>query len=415
MSHFAVLVIGPNVEEQLAPYHEFECTGNDDQYVQEVDNTEEARKTWEDHKTTRYRDPEGNLHDPYTPEGNHNPMFWRELTPEEDAKFIKGDRHPYFQDYDDKEHGVRLYTADYHDGKGSQTRAFAWPSEGWTSIEVPDSTVRSFAEFCEDYYGHKIVPFGEQPNFDYTLDEEGRQKDSNHKYGYTLVDEQGNVIKTIDRTNPNKKWDWYQVGGRWNGYFKLKPMAMGVVGAPGLQTMNSDYVPVDEATRADILMKGDIDVDAMRDEAAEEAAKNYDLFLSVTADTPVAMTWQQCQERNQTGEFRSNGEPKVDWAAAREQYHAQPMVKALASNRETMWFELERFLVSREQYIQTARDGALTTFAVVKDGKWYERGEMGWWGIVHNESDRADWNRRFSELIDSLPDDTMLTVVDCHI
>lgn len=35
MSHFTVLVIGPNYEEQLAPYHEFECTGCDDEYVQD--------------------------------------------------------------------------------------------------------------------------------------------------------------------------------------------------------------------------------------------------------------------------------------------------------------------------------------------------------------------------------------------
>lgn len=43
MSHFSVLVVGDNVEVQLAPYHEFECTGRDDQYVQEIDETEEAR------------------------------------------------------------------------------------------------------------------------------------------------------------------------------------------------------------------------------------------------------------------------------------------------------------------------------------------------------------------------------------
>jgi hypothetical protein len=48
MSHFSVLVIGGNVEEQLQPFHEFECTGTDDQYVQEIDQTEEARKNFEE-------------------------------------------------------------------------------------------------------------------------------------------------------------------------------------------------------------------------------------------------------------------------------------------------------------------------------------------------------------------------------
>jgi hypothetical protein len=405
MSHFAVLVIGPNVEAQLAPYHEFECTGNDDQYVQDVDETEEARATFDKHMTTRYRDPEGNLVSPYTPEGNHNPMFWRELTPEEEAKFLTG--REYYQDYDEKEHGIRLYTADYKDGKGSRTRAFAWPSGGWTAVEVPESTVRTFAEFCEEYYGHKIVPFGEQPNFDYTLDADGRQVDSNHKYGYTIVDEQGNVIKTIDRTNPERKWDWYSVGGRWNGYFKLKPMAMGVLGTPGLQTMNSDYEPAGE-DRADMIMKGDIDIDGMRWEAGEEAAKTYNTFLDVTRDLPLPLTWQQVQERNTT-------DGKVDWNAAREQFNSQPMIEALRSNRETIWFDIENFMCSKETYIERARNGALATFAVVKDGKWYQRGNMGWWGMVSDEEDRDTWYKQFSDLIDGLPDDTMLTVVDCHI
>ncbi|HFW4796117.1 TPA: hypothetical protein ACIBS5_001433 [Salmonella enterica subsp. diarizonae serovar 60-67:z35:-] len=43
MSHFNVLVIGNNPEEALAPYHEFECTEVDDQYIREIDITEEIR------------------------------------------------------------------------------------------------------------------------------------------------------------------------------------------------------------------------------------------------------------------------------------------------------------------------------------------------------------------------------------
>jgi hypothetical protein len=405
MSHFTVLVIGPNVEEQLAPYHEFECTGDNNQYVIDEDDTEDARKTFETHKTTRYRDPEGNLHDPFTPEGNFNQMFWRELTPEESAKWLKDGDRGFYQDYrPTEEHGgLRLYSTDWHDGLPYHTKTFQWPSEGWTEVEVLDSTTRSFAEFCEEYHGHKIVPFGTEPDLE-----------KEHKYGYTLVDEQGNVIKTINRTNPNRKWDWYSVGGRWNGYFKLKPLAMGVVGAPGLQTMDSDYEPVGEG-RADILQKGDIDVEGMRDEAGAKAVERYDRFLRVTQDMPVAMTWKQVQERNQTGEFHENGEPKVDWKVAREQYSEQPMVKAMQSDRETMWYNLEEFLIERDAYIQRARQGALATFAVVKDSKWYERGSMGWWGIVSDEEDRDTWYQQFSDLIDSLPDDTLLTIVDCHI
>jgi hypothetical protein len=52
MSHFAVLVIGDNPEAQLAPYHEFECTGKNDQYVQDLDETADMHKGFE--KATVY-------------------------------------------------------------------------------------------------------------------------------------------------------------------------------------------------------------------------------------------------------------------------------------------------------------------------------------------------------------------------
>ena len=50
MTHFVVLVIGDDVEGQLAPYHEFECTGINDQYVIDLDKTAEALAEYEQHK-----------------------------------------------------------------------------------------------------------------------------------------------------------------------------------------------------------------------------------------------------------------------------------------------------------------------------------------------------------------------------
>lgn len=41
MTHFSVLIIGDNPEGQLAPYHQYECTGINDEYVKDVDCTSE--------------------------------------------------------------------------------------------------------------------------------------------------------------------------------------------------------------------------------------------------------------------------------------------------------------------------------------------------------------------------------------
>jgi len=408
MSHYGVLVVGGNIEAQLAPYHEFESTGKNDQYVQEIDQTEKALAVFKEDTTTRYRDFEGNLCSPYTEDGDYNPMFWRELTPEEFKKYGKQD----FLGFTRPENGLRIEYTDWHDSKGYRGKAFAWPGAGWSEVKVLTDSVETFAQFCDDYYGHPVVPFGTEPDLA-----------EKHKFGYTIVDEQGEVVKTIDRTNPGKKWDWYGIGGRWNGYFKLKPLAVGVLGKPGAN-FDRDYMPP-SADRADICMKGDIDIEGMRNEAADKANIRYSMFETVTFGLWKPLSWEQMQEKHRitgidtdgetTPLIDDDGEPLVNWKAAREEYGKQAMVKALHENSETRWFELEDFLCTREEYVRRFRDSALTLFAVIKDGMWYERGTMGWWGVVHDEKDRNEWNAQFAALINGLPDDALLTVVDCHI
>ena len=83
MSHFSVLVIGENVDEQLAPYHEFECTGEDNQYVQPIDRTEEARAKYATSTTTRYRSSNGELHSIFDKEGNFKAGLLRNPGPGE--------------------------------------------------------------------------------------------------------------------------------------------------------------------------------------------------------------------------------------------------------------------------------------------------------------------------------------------
>jgi hypothetical protein len=104
-----------------------------------------------------------------------------------------------------------------------------------------------------------------------------------------------------DNTNPNGKWDWYSLGGRWSDFFKIK----------------------NKETCLDCALKKDIDFEGMKAE------------------------------------------------------------------------------------------GFSPTFAVLNNGKWYESGSMGWWGIVSNED--ISWDSKFQELLASIPDDTLLSVYDCNI
>ena len=73
MSHFSVLVVG-DVDYNMAPFHEFECTGRDDEFVQTIDITESMRAQFlqalEDQK-----DPERSK---YTFDGNSFKKFLAE-------------------------------------------------------------------------------------------------------------------------------------------------------------------------------------------------------------------------------------------------------------------------------------------------------------------------------------------------
>lgn len=202
--------------------------------------------------------------------------------------------------------------------------------------------------------------------------------------------------------NPNKKWDWYRVGGRWSGLLKLKPGAQGLTGERGV--MGSKFA--EGADRADQARKRDIDFDGMR---ADEEAKARERWYHCRAivGNELWESWEQVRDVR----------CKDDIEAAREFYRNQPaIVKLRAADDDRYGWETDDKLTwSLDNYIQQARDRAGVTFAVLHEGKWHERGEMGWWACVSNEKPEGQWEREFSRLLDGLPDDALLTVVDCHI
>lgn len=55
------------------------------------------------------------------------------------------------------------------------------------------------------------------------------------------------------------------------------------------------------------------------------------------------------------------------------------------------------------------------TYAIVKDGEWYALGKMGWWCISTNEITKEEWCAKAKELLASVPDDTLISIYDCHI
>lgn len=204
--------------------------------------------------------------------------------------------------------------------------------------------------------------------------------------------------------NPNAKWDWYEIGGRWSGYFLLKD---GKVGIKGRQyNMGQQY---EKSQKADVCYKGDIDWEKMRNDAAKDAGKRWDLVHKAWEGLVPLESWDSIRERHGEG----NIEP------ARKEYWAQPRVKVLQTREiqdEIGWLaEIDRYQVPREEFLRRAMEQVGVSHSVIKDGKWYENGRMGWWGVVTDEKDPETWASMFSKMIDELPDRAILAAVDCHI
>lgn len=207
----------------------------------------------------------------------------------------------------------------------------------------------TFEEFVEDWYG-----------------EEGRDPLHN-RYGRYA--------------NPNSKWDWWQVGGRWSEYFKKK---------------GSD-------TWVNSLTVAELDFDGMVQAAIEEANAEYSKLEAILKGRP-APSWIEFLEKYPTPE------------EAREAYGALPVIKDLnAAHFYIFGGVAESFGRSREEYLERVKLRVLTPFAFVEKGIWYQKGDMGWFGMSSNEMDEHEWTTKFHQVLAALPAETRLTIIDCHI
>ncbi|UGY15215.1 zinc finger-like domain-containing protein [Bradyrhizobium septentrionale] len=412
MSHFAVLVISPTeltketIKPMLQPWHEFECTGFDDQYVVDVDKTEEVLAEYREQTRSMIRSPDG------IQVAAHDDRFYRNPTEQEQQIMGKvpgtGSR------------GDLSWTSkDWGDGRGYRGKVHFVP-DGYSKVEVPCSEVMTIAEFIDWWHSGKIV------RSEAEIDRSGE-----HKYGYALIAENGDLIRMIDRTNPNRKWDWWAVGGRWSGmlaapgYDPEKDPAnqetCTLCGGSGKRTFRAEEIVCNKCDGRGTAVKWpsswvdtgnhaqlkDIPLEAIRNHAEIEALKRFDEAQEVIAGRGFKR-WDEVKADN-----------GGDIDKTREAYRGQQVLKDLEEAKLVSFFDDDEiiglFWMSRADRATRARNNALRTFAVVKDGQWYERGEMGWFGCVADEKDSEQWSREFAALLDGLPPETWLAVVDCHI
>jgi hypothetical protein len=181
------------------------------------------------------------------------------------------------------------------------------------------------------------------------------------------VDEDGN---TLTNYNEDSKWDWYVIGGRWMGSLILKPGEEGELGER--MFANKDMEIPDN--RADCARKGQIDWEAMNQQAREQAGRDWDELF----------------------------DPNPDHCEYRPEYVEEQRKKHLEMYK------------TKEEYVK--RRGIWTPYAVLSDCGWHATGDMGYWGMSSDETeDRDRFDQEFIKLLAEYDDDEMITMVDCHI
>ena len=177
-------------------------------------------------------------------------------------------------------------------------------------------------------------------------------------------------------SNPNAKWDWYQVGGRFSDILKLKENVESEVDDPGEPSL----LMTDYKKRENFCSSAKVkDIDFTPDKEEYENAKRY---------------W----------EVAIDGEP----------------LKPEEKESDFTLFYKKEYMIdkykNKENYA-TICSLPITYAVLTPDGVWHEKGEMGWFGLSSETADESfDWDMHFKEMfIDTADPEWILTIVDCHI
>lgn len=208
--------------------------------------------------------------------------------------------------------------------------------------------------------------------------------------------------------NPRSKWDYWVIGGRYNANFKIKPGTHPVDYFPSEAHWSETFGNAPDHTNAsDRARKRAIDFPAMIAARRANAEESWAKLAEVTKGIePPTESWDEVRERHD------------DIGDARKEYHSHPW--HTAARKAGFWDAYDDFCMAEKDplaaYIARAEQMAVAGFyAIVRDGEWIARGDMGWFGMSDDKVDEAEWRAKVAELIESLPDDAWLTTVDCHI
>ena len=266
--------------------------------------------------------------------------------------------------------------------------------------EVPEDGIM-------DYLVEVLAPYDENKEVDpyvneYVKDEEVESlrekyyadRDDIHSDEELLHDWHGGTIKRNEERgewevystyNPDSKWDWWVIGGRWDGFFNGE----------------------------NIVLATDTTISGKQEEARHDAEREYDKFEKATEGLTFK-PWSVFEK--DLGHHASEDA----LSQVREEYHAQKWVQAAKGVAGFIWTPPEtHFKVDkggREAFVRerTLQAGVPYSF-IDLGGNWCARGSMGWFGMSSDDKDQEDWSETYINYLHSVPEGTRVVSLDLHI
>jgi hypothetical protein len=264
-------------------------------------------------------------------------------------------------------------------------------------------------------------------------------------------------------TNPNAKWDWWTIGGRWTGALAVdydpyedpankEPcwLCHGTGDRPGWvyyeggeRKFKDDWAKecngcnLCKGTGISVKFSSDwrkhdmdtplvgwVDWQAILQKQADAAVKKYDTHYNIAHElygygarfhlwrTVVRLSmwaWQVSFSKRLQPLMRVVSRKRLRELVNRADK------EVLAKLSEQGIFSIDSFDwgKSRESLIAEESGKALTFAFITQDGEWVQSAEMGWWACTSDPNDSYD--ETFWEFIKDLPQDQRIYIVDCHI
>ena len=157
--------------------------------------------------------------------------------------------------------------------------------------------------------------------------------------------------------NPDAKWDWYSIGGRWENMLHT--------------AKDHNIYPCNTARVKDLIFPDRVK--------------------------------RQCDAKRFWEIYVDGDKPKNE--------HEESLVRGHYYNKQYYLDEYQ----TKENYMEC--ESSFYTFALIeKNGEWNKLGDMGWFGFYDRKMTRIEWIKYFQETVfDNAGENDYITIVDCHI